>query len=302
MENRTVLITGATGYLGNAIKAQFLDSGWDVFTAGRSSTASVKMDFSNPSSIFNTPPIDQKIDLCVHLAASHEVVCSTDPLLAMTVNVLGTRALMEWCIKQGTTSFTYISTFHVFGTNVGSLTELVKPTPLSDYGLTHLLAEETVAMYGSKGDIEIKLIRPSNIIGAPADWSNFNRWTLAPFDFCLQANRCQHIALRSSGKQIRNWVELEAFSKKVVNLSTQKGPEVHHISGCNLSINDLAELVAQSWEKHFGKKVFITRLESDNKTKEAERNFYSIHGPETAVPDIDNFVLTVGSHIYKLRK
>jgi len=260
------------------------------------------MDFSNPNSILSSPSIGKPIDLCVHLAASHEVACATNPLLAMTVNVLGTRALMEWCIKQSIPSFTYISTFHVFGTNIGLLTELVKPMPLNDYGLTHLLAEETVALYGSRGDISIKIIRPSNIIGAPAEWSHFSRWTLAPFDFCLQAARNQHIILRSSGNQIRNWVELVFFSKKVLKLSTEQGPAIHHIPGENLSINKLAEVVAESWEKNFGKKIFITRAKSNLDAQEPDRDFHSIHGPGTGVPDIDSFVLSVGSHIYSFKK
>ncbi len=88
MKVKRTLVTGATGFLGGAIAAGFSKAHWQVLTAGRHETSTLKMDFSNPSLIFNHPPLEDSVDVCVHVAAAHEIVCAKDPLLAMTVNVI----------------------------------------------------------------------------------------------------------------------------------------------------------------------------------------------------------------------
>lgn len=299
MKVKRALVTGATGYLGGAIARAFSDSEWQVLTAGRKECSSLIMDFSRPESIHNHPPLDVPVDLCVHVAAAHEIVCSKDPLLAMTVNVLGTRALIEWCIKQKITRFIYVSTFHVFGNNQGDLVETVTPLASNDYGLSHLLAEETAFMFDRRGDIDVRVLRPSNLIGVPSEWTSFDRWTLAPFDFCFQAARNRQIILKSSGRQIRNWVGLATFTNAVLKQSSGVGPKYLHVSGGDLSVKDLAVRIAKSWQEQFGSEIQVVLPHNTVDPQEPRRSFFSAHEHNNPLPDIDDFVFSVGSYLAK---
>lgn len=297
MKANRVLVTGATGYLGGAITAAFSNAQWKVLSAGRKESSSLKMDFSKPESILGHPLLSDPIDVCVHVAAAHEIVCAKDPLLAMTINVLGTRALIEWCVAQKITRFIYVSTFHVFGNNQGDLIESESPKPSNDYGLTHLLAEETALMFGRRGVIDVRVLRPSNLIGVPEEWTSFDRWSLAPFDFCLQAARNGRIVLKSSGRQIRNWVGLAAFSDSVLKQSIGEGPRCLHVSGGDLSVIELARLIAKSWQEQFDSEIQIIVPDSALELQEPRRKFFSVYENEEASPDIDAFVSSVGTYL-----
>ncbi len=108
MMSKKALITGASGYIGSAIKSELMDKGWNVFSTSRSPNAPLRMDFNNPDSLSNIYIDEGYFDLCVHVAAAHEVDCIADPLRAMNTNVLGTSALLDLCLtKKVKRSFIY---------------------------------------------------------------------------------------------------------------------------------------------------------------------------------------------------
>ena len=87
---------------------------------------------------------------------------------------------------------------------------------------------------------QTKIILP-NINGVPHEWSRFNRWTLAQFDFCKQCNERKSITLNSSGDQVRNWVKLKFITHQIYKLAqTTEDEKNHHIVGKNLSIIELS--------------------------------------------------------------
>jgi UDP-glucose 4-epimerase len=277
---KKVLITGASGYIGGAIRAELEVQGWNVFSTSRLPNASLKMDFSDPSSILNCCIDEGYFDLCVHVAASHEVDCMADPLESMSTNVLGTAALLELCVEKKIKRFIYISTFHVFGMNKGILHEDVKPDPLNYYGLTHSLAEESVFMYNRKDDIQCSVIRLPNILGAPLSWESFNRWSLAPFDFCLQAAKSGSIVLKTAGNQKRNWLSINSMAVLVVNVaSLDKSPKCVHLVGTDISIANLAKTITASWESKFAKSVSLIIPQSQSQeVDEPFRRFSTNYG------------------------
>ncbi len=277
---KKVLITGASGYIGGAIRAELEVQGWNVFSTSRLPNASLKMDFSDPSSILNCCVDEDYFDLCIHVAAAHEVECMADPLESMNTNVLGTAALLEWCEAKKIKRFIYISTFHVFGMNQGILNEDVKPEPLNYYGLTHSLAEESVFMYNRKADIQCSVIRLPNILGAPLDWESFNRWSLAPFDFYLQAVKAGSIILKTAGNHKRNWLSISSMAVLVVNVaSLDKSLKCVHLVGTDISIADLAKTITTSWESKFTKSVSLIIPQSQSQeAHEPFRRFATNYG------------------------
>ncbi len=130
----TVLITGGDGQVGRAMKARLPDA----LALGRR-----ELDVTNARAMADAA---EKADVVVHLAAWTDVDgCESDPELARSVNVDGTRAVVS---AAGTTGarLIYLSTDYVFdGRSERPYREDDAPNPISVYGLTKREGEEIVA-------------------------------------------------------------------------------------------------------------------------------------------------------------
>jgi len=187
----------------------------------------------------------------------------------------------------------------VFGLNNGILNEDVKAKPLNYYGLSHSLAEEAVFMYNRRGDMNCSVLRLPNILGLPLDWEAFDRWSLAPFDFCLQAAKSNSIVLRTAGDQKRNWLEINAMAKlavKIVNL--ERSLECVHLVGTDMSIVDFAKAISADWKKQFSKSVSVDILKTPSlPAPEPLRKFSSKHNFKSSSLGISDFVAGVGEYL-----
>lgn len=240
-----ILVTGASGYAGGAIAAALRAHGAEVITAGRRPDDGVALDLADPGAVAALR-LPANVDACVHAAAMHEVQCRADPYAAYVVNVAGSRALAQACQRAGVGRLIYVSTFHVFGDPAGDLDELAAPRPVNDYGLTHLQAEEALAVAGRAGGPVLDVFRPANLYGEPADWGRFNRWTLAPFDFCRQAMQDGMIRLHARGAAVRNYCSVTNLAAHVcARLASGQSLPLTHLAGTDWRIADLADLAAE---------------------------------------------------------
>lgn len=158
------------------------------------------------------------VDIVVHLAAMNDVECANDPELARTVNVEGTRNLLESVTTAGVGRFIYLSTAHVYGTPpVGTLTESTIPYPQHPYGVTHLEAEQFVGKVHDSGQMTGIRIRCANGFGAPMN-PGVNIWHILVNDLCRQAVEYGTLTLKSHGDQERNFVPVHDICEAVLHL------------------------------------------------------------------------------------
>lgn len=249
-----ILVTGASGYAGGAVAARLRALGMRVVTAGRAATNDLKMDLADPGSVAALS-LPAGIDACVHAAAMHEVGCREAPHAAYVVNVAGTRALLQACERAGIRRLAYVSTFHVYGRPSGLLDEAAPAVPGNDYGLTHLQAEQLFEWAAHAMGASVDILRPANLYGVPASWSGFDRWTLAPFDFCRQAVRTGKIVLHGQGTAVRNYVDVAHFADVVAGRLQGAGLGLLHVAGADWRIRDLALLAAQQAGNAMGRDV-----------------------------------------------
>ncbi len=255
---KTILITGATGLVGSASVDFFRDRNLNVITAGRKST-DIILDISKPEEIAQMK-INKKVDVCIHLAAANEVLTNDNPYESLKVNVNGTKGILDFCVNNHVKHIIYISTMHVFGHLEGIINENSIPVPTSEYGLTHLMAENYINLYCEKGLIQSNIIRPSNLYIVPKDLENFNRWTLTPFAFCKEAIDMQCISIHSNGTQKRNFLSIDDLNE-IIYLVIQSNINKKIIHACgleDLTIKDLAKIVQQKMKKLYRKEVEIT--------------------------------------------
>ncbi len=121
-----------------------------------------------------------------------------------------------------------------------------------------------------------RVLRPANLYGVPADWSQFRRWTLAPFDFARQAAGTGTIRLLSDGSPVRNYVSLDGLADAVMAALLPDAPRLVHVAGRSWSMLALARLAAQSARQVTGREVTVETGAASSKEQPWEFTSHSL--------------------------
>ena len=290
MKQKSVLITGANGYIALHLARMLKVNNFKVVTAARSSGTDFIMDFSKPSEVASMDI--GEIDAMVHTVSPNEGLYTTDPLRALSENAAGIHAALDFCKNNNIRDFIYFSSFHVFGAQGGILTENTSVAPRSNYGLAHYTAEQTIQMFDRTNQVNGWIIRPSNLFGVPAELGKFKRWNLIPFLFCKEAVEKNTITLLTSGNQLRNFVGVSDVCKKVLWILEQKPKEriFHAYGNETMSVLQYAELVQKVGAEFFDLPVSITRPRGDDQVVGFE--FTSLYDNTSLIPkdQLESFV------------
>jgi nucleoside-diphosphate-sugar epimerase len=178
-----VLITGATGFVGGALREVMARAGFDVLAAVRAPCA-------KPDAIPNAhivgdigPETDWSaalsgVEVVVHLAARAHVMRDTadDPLAAFrTVNREGTLNLARQAASAGGKRFIFISSIKVNGEGRESpYTEFDLPAPQDAYAISKWEAELGLREIESATGMDVVILRPPLVYG-PGVGANFLR-------------------------------------------------------------------------------------------------------------------------------
>jgi dTDP-4-dehydrorhamnose reductase len=127
-----ILVTGASGMLGNAIAQVFSDHRLTL-------TDIDTMDVRSISQVGGF--MKRRYDLVLHLAAMTDLEeCDQDRERCYDTNAFGTMNVMEQAQKYGS-KVVYISTAGVFDGQANSYREFDMPNPLNTYGRSKLMGE-----------------------------------------------------------------------------------------------------------------------------------------------------------------
>ena len=173
-----ILVTGTTGFVGQALCTEALIQGFKVLGSLRNYKY-----FNSQIESFIIPDINSKtdwtialnrVDVLIHLAARVHVMRDTEvnPIIAFReVNVNGTLNLARQAVKSGCKRFIFISSIGVNGsqTQVGqSFSELDKPAPHNAYSLSKWEAEKGLFSLAHETGLEVVIIRPPLVYGLNA--------------------------------------------------------------------------------------------------------------------------------------
>lgn len=146
MQNRRILVTGASGRLGSLVLKRLKSDGQDVMGSDvvLSETATVRLDLTDP---VETHDIVQQLnpDLIVHTAAiAHEVDTYSEAEI-MKVNLEGTRHLLEAVRVKPISRLVFLSTIDVYDpvAKIPISIDAVE-APCGSYGKSKLLAEKAI--------------------------------------------------------------------------------------------------------------------------------------------------------------
>ena len=158
---KSVLITGANGFVGGYLLNTLQSSEWNVIPLVHNKAGllnEIVLDFCSEdfSTLFNTLP---KVDVIVHLGA--KIVFGNGLKQDLFVpNVLATAELANWG-KKIDAHFIFASSVVVNGVQNPCITSESKPNPDTDYGYSKWLAEELITMSG----IRHTILRIAGIFG-----------------------------------------------------------------------------------------------------------------------------------------
>lgn len=269
LENRTVLITGATGLIGSAITDVLIryneihTSIINILVAGRS-REKVESRFSPyyDRDYFRFIPYDASkshnewnmpVDYIIHGASNAfpERILQ-EPVETMLSNFGGVKFLLDYAKKCGTRRLLFVSSSEVYGRKENS-----EPYSEEEYGFIDLLnprnsysigkrAAETLCIaYSKEYGMETVIARPGHIYGptaSPDDNRVSSFWAYA-------AAQSKDIVMKSDGLQVRSYCYcLDCATAILKILLKGKDTSAYNISNPEsiLSISEMAELLAQA--------------------------------------------------------
>jgi len=209
-----VLITGGFGFIGGRLGKHLVDGGYEVILGSRKFRKQpnrlkkeevVQIDWKNNSALHE---ICSGVDVIVHAAGMNAQDCAAYPEKALAFNGKTTATLVSSAIKVGVKKFVYLSTAHVYKDPlVGTISENSQTTNTHPYATSHLAGEFPVLEASRRNEIDGIVVRLSNAFGVPVN-SNVDCWKLLINDLCRQAVTSGKLILKTSGKQVRDFVPL----------------------------------------------------------------------------------------------
>ena len=177
-----IFLTGATGFLGKQLVNDLISEGHNVYILARNEkkAESLMRDVRNQDKVTvvygditmpllgvekdNIKALKNNIDAVYHMAA----LLSFDPAdrqKTHTINIEGTKNVLEFCEKVIVSKFLYVSTAYTIGMETQGKEELydVNREFVNNYEESKCLAEHIV--YSYKDRMQICILRPAIIIG-----------------------------------------------------------------------------------------------------------------------------------------
>lgn len=245
----TILITGATGFLGTHYSKHYINQGYKVIGVGTKSEKDV-----NFKGIFEywqlVLPDDElyglikkhKPDICIHCAGSSSVGFSVqNPQKDFDMNVPVTFHLLEGLRKFAPNcKILYPSSAAVYGNpKYLPIDEKHPLNPISPYGFHKMFCEKICYEYSNLYDLNVNIIRIFSAYGPGLQkqvlWDIYNK-----------VKNEEQLTLSGTGQETRDFVYIEdilSASDIILNSSKSTYNVLNLASGEETTIQELAELM-----------------------------------------------------------
>jgi nucleoside-diphosphate-sugar epimerase len=172
---RTVAVTGATGFVGQALCDRLVRDGWHVIALTRTKSAALPPQVEvravgDLAAVEDFAPFVSGADMVVHLAAKVHVMAPTaeDTAAFQAVNVDTSRRLAEGAARAGARRLLFVSSIKVNGESTppaSPFTADASPHPGDDYGRSKAAAEAALRSVSAQTGLEVTILRPPVVYG-----------------------------------------------------------------------------------------------------------------------------------------
>jgi len=238
----TILVTGATGYIGSRVVLQLakrnlkivaadLDMGENknkleekYILSGYDSTL-LKFEKLDITNVHNIESIFEKynFDSVINLAYGIGIICEDNPLLASKINIVGTTSIFEMIVKYKIRRLVFASSETVYGSSQSYYGQ--RPITENDfcgvdqhfytYGVMKLLNEFMAEKYIKKYGCNIAYTRPSIVFGHGRQNTAIN-WAE---DFAAKPAIGEIAYLPFAKTSIDNWIYVDDCAEQLVRLT-----------------------------------------------------------------------------------
>ncbi|MDY3057058.1 MAG: NAD(P)-dependent oxidoreductase [Mediterraneibacter faecis] len=269
LENKTIMITGATGLICSALVDILIrynethNEKIDIIVAGRSEKSvqerfNIFLDSDYFSFLLYDATDDKivtekKIDYIIHGAsnASPNKILK-EPVETMISNFIGMKALLELAKHKNTEKVIFISTSEVYGKKDNNL-----PFSEDEYGHIDLLnarnsysisksaAETLCVSYADEYGVDVSIIRPGHIYGPTATKTDNRVSSVWAYDVA----EGKDIVMKSTGEQIRSYVHcLDCGSAILKVLQKGENKKAYNVSNPNsiITIKEMAHILCEA--------------------------------------------------------
>lgn len=173
---RTILVTGAAGFIGSALCQRLRSLEWTVI--GYDNLSRGRAEYLPPDvrliqgDIRDAALLEETVatvspECVVHLAAMHFIPdCIARPQETLAVNVEGTRHVLDGCRHSSVRSVVFASSAAVYApTDHPSVEDVTPVAPLEVYGESKIAGEELVRAFHGDTGISASILRMTNAIG-----------------------------------------------------------------------------------------------------------------------------------------
>lgn len=266
LKDKTVLVTGAAGMIGQYIVFTLLelnklyDYNINILALGRNKNKAeqvFKDDTENDKLKFIIQDveqeinIDEKVDYIIHTASpANPIFYSTNPVGTIMANTIGTRNALELARKNEAT-FCYISTMEIYGqmdNNFGIKEEeygAINSLELrSCYPESKKLGENMCVAYKEQYGLNVKIIRPAHTYG-PGMGINDPR---VQCEFMKKVINNEDIIMKSDGSMERTYTHVADVASGIFFAILNGNDIAYNVANeeAVISIKKLAETIIAS--------------------------------------------------------
>ncbi|MCD6229858.1 MAG: NAD(P)-dependent oxidoreductase [Candidatus Diapherotrites archaeon] len=236
----SALITGSTGFIGQALKARLLNENIHVISVDRQPEKGENCFEGCITDLDSIKEYFFDVDVVFHLAAvSHPKITELNPSLSELVNVTGTRNVLQACVDGGVKKVFFPSSAYVYGAGaVGALSESRELNPNSFYGVHKVFGEYYCKLFFEKFGLDCRVGRFFNVFG-PGQTER-----VIP-DLIRKALNDDVIEVLGSGNAGRDFIWIDDALDAVFSiLENGAGGEVYNIgTGKSTTVNELVEII-----------------------------------------------------------
>lgn len=238
---KSILVTGAAGFIGSAVAKALLGLGNKVVTVDNLSTGN-KHCIPTGCEFFEGDICDIEVinklekyffDTIIHMAGqSSGEVSFEDPVYDLQTNTQSSIMLLNLALKTGCKEFIYASSMSVYGDHISPLvTEGSNTQPKSFYAVGKLATEHYMRIYSSYG-IKTTALRFFNVYGIGQNLENLKQGMASIF--LAQAIKNKHILVKGSKDRFRDFVYIgDVVESVILSIGRKKGHFFETYNVCN---------------------------------------------------------------------
>ena len=287
LQGKTVLVTGATGFIGSfiihSLMKKWEDEGLDVkilaLVRNADRARSVYGEYEAKGrlaflvqDVCVPLPTDEKADFIIHCASNAAPKeYSLYPVETMKTNFYGTLNLLDYAKAVNAESFLYVSTIEVYGTTHGvdkidedTYGEIDAMKVRSCYPLSKKGCETLSISYADEYGLNVKIGRLSYIFG-PGMKAGDSK-IVAVFPKCIADD--ENIVMKSKGEQLRSYTYVtDAITGLLTVLLDGENGNAYNIASklCITTIAGIAHTLVESYPEKGLKVIFDLPTEAEAK-------------------------------------